>query len=428
MDYLALKGDVSDFSSKNLSLNWKLSILRGFIPLNLCIDKKFALKLPRELASRFLGITPALSNKRISVFLKEFRMNNRNFYLSLVVGMVLLILSCEKGKNDPSTTAASMESLYAQNGRPVTVRPVESGDFSVYLKFPSTVYAAAESTAYASLPDVVREISAKVGDRVEQDQVIVSFSSDNKQLQQARLSWENAQASYNRAQALYENSDISRQDFDNARTQYELAKTGFDSASDMILVKAPISGTITNISVHETENVRPGAPLFTVSAQNGFEAHFLVGLDEIDRIKAGQRVYITGMNYSAEGRVTQVSLTMDKTTQCFPVVAFFDIESSRFMSGMGIDIMVETYNNREALVLPRKELLRTEGGYQAFILKDGRARLVDLRVGESYGLNFEIVEGLEKGDMLICDGLERIEEGARVNAVTALASAAGANQ
>jgi multidrug efflux pump subunit AcrA (membrane-fusion protein) len=95
---------------------------------------------------------------------------------------------------------------------------------------------------------------------------------------------------------------------------------------------------------------------------------------------------------------------------------------------MGIDISVETYNNREALVLPRKELLRTENGYHAFIVKDGRARLVDLRVGESYGLNFEIVEGLQKGDMLICDGLERIEEGARINAVTALASAAGENQ
>jgi RND family efflux transporter MFP subunit len=355
-------------------------------------------------------------------------MNHRNFYLPLAAGMVFLVLSCEQGKNDPSAVAASMESLYAQNGRPVTVRPAESGDFSVYLKFPSTVYAAAESAAYASLSDVVREISAKVGDRVERDQVILSFSRDNKQLQQARLSRENAQASYNRAQALYENSDISRQDFDAARTQYELAKTGFDSANDMIHVKAPISGTITDISVHETENVLPGAPLFTVSAQNGFEAHFLVGLDEIDRIKTGQRVYITGMKHGAEGRVTQVSLTMDKTTQCFPVVAFFDIESGRFMSGMGIDITVETYHNREALVLPRKELLRTERGYQAFILQDGRARRVDLQIGESYGLNFEITEGLKEGDMLIRDGLERIEEGVRINAITALTSAAGENQ
>jgi hypothetical protein len=44
MNYLALEGEVSDFSSKNLSLDRKLSILRGFIPRNLCIGKKFSLK------------------------------------------------------------------------------------------------------------------------------------------------------------------------------------------------------------------------------------------------------------------------------------------------------------------------------------------------------------------------------------------------
>jgi hypothetical protein len=66
MNYLALKGEVSDFSLKNLSLDRKLSILRGFIPRNLCIDKKFALKLPREPVSGFLGIIPALSNKYIN--------------------------------------------------------------------------------------------------------------------------------------------------------------------------------------------------------------------------------------------------------------------------------------------------------------------------------------------------------------------------
>jgi hypothetical protein len=67
MNYLALKGEVSDFSLKNLSLDKKLSILRGFIPRNLCGGKKFALKLPREPVSGFLGITPALSNKGVNV-------------------------------------------------------------------------------------------------------------------------------------------------------------------------------------------------------------------------------------------------------------------------------------------------------------------------------------------------------------------------
>jgi hypothetical protein len=57
---LARKGQI-------MNLDRKLSILRGFIPRNLCVDKRFALKLPRELASGFLGIIPALSNRKFRV-------------------------------------------------------------------------------------------------------------------------------------------------------------------------------------------------------------------------------------------------------------------------------------------------------------------------------------------------------------------------
>jgi hypothetical protein len=54
MNYLALQGEVSDFSLKNLSLDRKLSILRGFIPRNLCDGKKIALKLPRRKAGSWV--------------------------------------------------------------------------------------------------------------------------------------------------------------------------------------------------------------------------------------------------------------------------------------------------------------------------------------------------------------------------------------
>ncbi|MDR0814955.1 MAG: hypothetical protein LBN37_04285, partial [Bacteroidales bacterium] len=59
-------------------------------------------------------------------------------------------VSCA-GKNEPTETAESMEQLYAENGQPVSVRQLEAEDFSVYLKYPTVIYASSESTAYASL-------------------------------------------------------------------------------------------------------------------------------------------------------------------------------------------------------------------------------------------------------------------------------------
>ncbi|MCL2473257.1 MAG: HlyD family efflux transporter periplasmic adaptor subunit, partial [Treponema sp.] len=203
--------------------------------------------------------------------------------------MVFMLFSCGGNRQ---TVAASMEQLHAQDGQPVSVREVAPEDFSVYLKYPAIINASSESTAYASLDDVVRSVSVKVGQTVSQGDVIVSFSSDNRTLQQAVLANENAKATYDRMSTLFKSNDVSRQDYDAVTMQYEMSRTNLKAANDMVYVKAPISGTITQIDVRVTENVRPGTSLFTVSNGNAFEAKLYVGVEEIDQIKAGARAFI----------------------------------------------------------------------------------------------------------------------------------------
>jgi len=285
----------------------------------------------------------------------------RNLTFIIVSLVVFLLFSCGGKKEN---TAVSMEQLRAENGQPVSVRELAPEDFSVYLKYPALINASSESTAYAGLDDVVRTISVQVGAAVKQNDVILSFSQDNRTLQQAVLANENAKTAFDRANNLFKSNDISRQDFDNARMQYEMTQTNLKAANDMIYVKAPISGTITQINVRVTQNVRPGTPLFTVSNSNAFEARLYVGADEIDRIKTGERAFIDLSRGKAgveaiEGRVTQVSLNMDSQKQAFPVTAIFNGGDKRLVSGMNVDISVEVYHNEKAIVLSRQELIQT---------------------------------------------------------------------
>jgi RND family efflux transporter MFP subunit len=256
--------------------------------------------------------------------------------------------------------------------------------------------------------DVVRKISAQVGDTVEQDEVIVSFSADNQALRQAALAAESALEVFKRSSALFENNDISRQEYDSVRTQYEIARAHLKAADDMVYVKAPIAGRITRINVRPTENVRPGTPLFTVSGGNGYEARFYVSAAEIDRIQAGARAFINDPSRNIEGRVTQISLTMDSRMQAFPVSAFFGTTSNKLVSGMGVDLSVETYRNEKAIVLSRSELLETAEGLSAFVAVENTARQFAVRPGQEQGLRLEIISGLEAGDLLISGGIQNL--------------------
>jgi RND family efflux transporter MFP subunit len=348
-----------------------------------------------------------------------------NSKLSLIALVLVAVLgsSCS-GKKDVVAVdvkaAQSMEQIYAENGNPVSVRKLESEDFSVFLKYPTVLYASSESTAYAGLSEVVRKINVNIGDYVEQGDVILSFSADNQNFEQARLSYENIQKAFSRASALFANADISRSDFDTVKTQYEISKTAYEAAKDMIYIKAPIAGTVSRINVHTTENVRVGASLFTISGRNGFETRFYVGANEIDRIQTGARVYIDGQNI--EGRITQVSLIMDGARQAFPVTAFFDIENPKLVSGMGVDVAVETYRNENAIVVSRRELMRTDTGYTAYVSVNDTAKPIAVEVGHEQGLQFEITAGLIEGDMLISSGQQRLVPETNLN-IVALAAA-----
>jgi RND family efflux transporter MFP subunit len=347
----------------------------------------------------------------------------RQLYFAAVAATLVLAVSCagKSGTEAAAPRAVSMETLYAENGYPVSVRTLRVETFSAYLKYPTVLQAQSESTAYASLNDVVRKINIKVGDRVERDQVILSFSQDNKDFQRARLSYENAKRTYDRSRALFTAADISRQEFDTVRMQYEIASSAFDVASDMINVKSPIAGTITRLDVHVTENVRPGTPLFTVAGASGFEARFYVGAREIDHIKTGARVYAGDTEQNMEGRISQVSLMMDSAKQAFPVTAYFDSGYRNMVSGMGIDVAVETYRNDHALVLSRTELVQTGAGYTAFIADDGVAKQVPVELGTVSGLRYEIRSGLSEGNLLVYEGQQRLLDDTRLNTVTVLA-------
>ena len=366
-------------------------------------------------------------------------------YCSLILILTVLItISCGGSKNE---SAASMEQLHTQNGQPVSVRRLETEDFSVYLKYPALIQASSESTAYAGLNDVVRTISVNVGDTVRQGDVIMSFSADNQILQQAALAHGNALNAFNRMSALFRSNDISRQEFDTVRMQYEISTTNLKAANDMVYVKAPISGTLTQVNVRVTENVRPGSALFTVSNSNAFEARLYVGVEEIERIQVGARAFIDlnrgrqdsqvsgSVAGTIEGRITQVSLIMDSQRQSFPVTVVFDGGNRRLVSGMNVDISVEIYRNENAIVLARREIIYTETGPTVFVVDSRtaglpaaglpaaslpRARRVAVQTGEEKGLRLEILGGLSAGDEIVSEGVQRINEETRLNIVPGL--------
>jgi len=339
----------------------------------------------------------------------------RNGSVVFLMSVLLLLGGCSGKKSaiDPK----NMDQLHKENGIPVYVRLLTKEPFSVFRKYPAEFRAKRQSTAYAKIPDVVRKVNVKVGDRVERDQVILVFSEDNVSYQQAKLAYESAEVAFNRVKSLYADAGISKQDYDNARTQYEMAREGYKSASELIRIKAPIDGTITQLNVQTSSNVSPGMPLFTVSNNDGFEAQFYVTADEIEEVRTGARTIIENKNERIVGSVTEVSLIMDPVRRAFPVRASFDGKPKTVVSGMSVDVIVETYRNDKAIVVNRNEMQRKQDSWIAYVQNGTHAEARVVSAKNSYGFCYEISDGLNEGEYLITDGVQNLADGKFIQVV-----------
>lgn len=301
-----------------------------------------------------------------------------------------------------------------EQGRPVTVRTVKSVPFSLLYEYPAEYKSSSESTAYAMIPDVVRRVHVKVGDKVKQDDIIISLSEDNATYQQAKIQVRNAETSFNRMYALYKENGVSKQDYDNALTALNVARESLKQVEEMIHIKAPISGTVTSLAVRVSANVGAGTPLFTISNQGSYEASFFVLPNEISDIRTGEAASITTGQKTIEGRVTEVAITMDSMRRAFAAKAAFDGASKFLSSGMNVDVTVEAYKNPAAFIVTQKEILTEQGKNYVFIRKGDKAEKREITLGRQNGLDFEATSGIGDGDELVTSGVQFLSDGEKI--------------
>jgi RND family efflux transporter MFP subunit len=325
---------------------------------------------------------------------------------TITVGLIL-VLGLAACSNQEAARTKSISEIHDQEGVPVTVRTAQTTEFATYLSYMASLRGVSESTASSMVSDVVAEILYEVGDYVEKDSPVVLFPSDNPALnyEQARLSYESARTAFNRIEKLYQDDGVSQQSYDDARTQFQLAKANWESVQKMIRVAAPISGYITRINVFESENVKPGASLFTVADFTRLNTVVWVTDSDIARVKVGQPAAATWQGIRLEGQVVQVDLAMDEDKMAFAVKLEFENPDRKVKSGVTGDITIQTYRETKAFIVHQSEVIENGGESFVYIAQNNQAELRKVSLGRRQGMYLEVLSGLRSGDRVITKGL-----------------------
>jgi RND family efflux transporter MFP subunit len=238
-----------------------------------------------------------------------------------------------------------------------------------------------------------------------------------------------ARVSLERAQKLFAAGVISKQDFDNAQSTYDAAEAQVKALEQQVeqqkvelhyyKVSAPADGIVGDIPVHVGDRVTVSTLLTTINLPGALEAYIYVPADRAKDLRLGLPVRLLDENGKSvsDTRITFVSPQVETDTQT--VLAKATVENPRDKLRIAQQVRAQvTWGSHEGPVVPVLAVNRING--QAFVFvasKEGNATVARqklLKVGDTIGDNYAVLDGLKAGEHLIVSGTQFLVDGAPV--------------
>ncbi|MBA4492406.1 efflux RND transporter periplasmic adaptor subunit [Paracoccus sp. S1E-3] len=213
-----------------------------------------------------------------------------------------------------------------------------------------------------------------------------------------------------------ENEAASAQaDVTAAEAQVETARNALTHAE----VRAPMAGTVATRSVEIGETVANGSDLMTIVDSTAFEAEVLVATRDVTRLAVGQKAELTidglpGRSLTAE--VQLISPAANEGTRFVPVFLRLDPTDARLFGGMFASGTITVREKPDAIAIPDSAQRRDSDQPYVLIVTDGRLQRRDIAIGDSWGREIEVTEGLSGGDSVLRAPIAGLVEGAQVSA------------
>jgi multidrug resistance efflux pump len=271
--------------------------------------------------------------------------------------------------------------------------------------------------------------------------------------EQAQVNFENAKREYERMKDLYKDKAITEQKLDNIEAKYKSAKAGLEvvrqkldlikagarkedeevaiskvkqakAALDLsrehlknTVVKAPISGVITDIFLSTGEMISPQTPLGNLIQMEEVLLEAYISTKELREIKEGQSVKARVDSYPEEefkGQISRIGDKINKKSRSVKLEIRINNSNLKLKPGMFAQGEIMLDNFKEKIILPSQVLREDKAEKIVYLLKAGKVVKREIEGRLITKDKFLLRSGLEVGEKVISSNLNQIVEGEAV--------------
>jgi HlyD family secretion protein len=192
-------------------------------------------------------------------------------------------------------------------------------------------------------------------------------------------------------------------------------------------IRSPIAGRVLRVLQESSAIVAAGTPLIELGDPSDLEIEIDVLSSDAVSIHPGDRVIIEhwGGKQDLEGRVqlvepaafTKISALGVEEQRVFVVVDIVDPPSARPTLGDGyrIEGRIVTWESDSVLRVPTSALFRDDNrDWAVFVINENSATVVNVEIGNTNGLEAEVLSGVAEGTEVIVHPSDQVEDGVLV--------------
>lgn len=293
---------------------------------------------------------------------------------------------------------------------------VARGTYKTTVSATGTLTPKREEDLTFSSAGTVTRVAVAVGDRVRKGDVLAAIDTESLE---AQVDAAEAQVTAAETQ-LAEDGDASstqvaadRASLASAETDLEAAQEALDAAT----LRAPFSGTVSAVGFEVGDQVGSSGdapsgdgsgsttPAITVISPRSMQVDANVSAADVSRLKKGMQVEITptGGGEVAYGTVSEVGViatASDSGAAQFPVTVDITGKPTGLYAGSTATLAITVTQATDVLAV-NTQALHTDGDETYVYVVDGSKRTKQvITVGETYGMQTEVLSGLEEGDVV----------------------------
>ncbi|WP_337020949.1 MdtA/MuxA family multidrug efflux RND transporter periplasmic adaptor subunit [Pantoea anthophila] len=328
-----------------------------------------------------------------------------------------------------------------------------------YLSGLGTVTAANTATVRSRVNGDLLAIHFTEGQQVKAGELLaevdprpyqVALTQAQGQLAKDQATLANARRDLARYEKLAKTSLVSQQDLDTQRSLVSetlgtlKADEGSVASAQLNLtysrITAPIAGRVGLKQVDVGNYVTSGDTngIVIITQTQPIDVVFTLAENSITPIlkaqKSGEPLLVeawdrSNQNLIASGKLLSLDNQIDVTTGTIKIKARFDNQDDTLFPNQFVNVRLKVNTLQDAIVIPPAALqMGNEGHFVWVVNSDNKVSKKSVMAGLQDSQKVVVSAGLEAGERVVTDGLDRLTEGAKVEVVTAQSSAPGSSR